>query len=75
MEQLSKVMSKVGDVWCSLAHDDASWPVQGHYYCKTCWREHPVPWAVAPVAVAARRAEMPPTERTLGRLAPVGTRA
>ncbi len=75
MERLSTVVSKLGDVWCDVAHDNASWPVQGHYYCKTCWRKHRVPWAVAPTASVARRSAGTGNQQALGRLSPVGSRA
>lgn len=55
---VSTLISKVGDVWCELMHDDITWPVDGHYHCKICLREYPVQWsgseapqAQAPVSV------------------------
>ncbi|MCC7499810.1 MAG: hypothetical protein IT160_19680 [Bryobacterales bacterium] len=75
MQRLSKMMSKMGDVWCDVVHDNASWPVQGHYYCKTCWRAHRVPWALAPTAAVERRETGTNSEATIGHLAPAGSRA
>ena len=63
---VSSLISKVGDVWCELMHDDITWPVDGHYNCKICLREYPVQWngseaaqaqapVSVPVSVAPRR--------------------
>lgn len=61
---VSTLISKVGDVWCELMHDDITWPVDGHYNCKICLREYPVQWngpeaaqapVSVPVSVPARR--------------------
>jgi hypothetical protein len=78
MERLSTVVTKIGDVWCDLAHNNASWPVQGHYYCKTCWRKHEVPWALSPTANIEPRLiaeDGNGTTNALGRLSPISTRA
>jgi hypothetical protein len=30
--------------WCRLMHASVTWPVGGHYACRTCGRQYPVPW-------------------------------
>lgn len=31
--------------WCSVMHQDITWPTSGHYRCRTCGRRYAVPWA------------------------------
>ena len=40
-----RALSRVGQLWCTFAHGDISWPVDGHYQCKKCRRVYRVPWA------------------------------
>jgi len=55
---------RMGVLWCGLAHGSATWPIHGHYSCRTCGRHYPVPWA-GPVAAPARRRQAPlPTLRS-----------
>ena len=30
--------------WCKTMHRSPLWPSHGHYRCRTCFREYPVPW-------------------------------
>jgi len=30
--------------WCSVMHDDITWPRNGRYRCLCCGRTYPVPW-------------------------------
>lgn len=32
-------------LWCSVMHDDITWPRNGGYRCRSCGRTYPVPWA------------------------------
>lgn len=63
---VSSLISKAGDVWCGLMHNDIMWPVEGRYRCRTCFREYPVNWGKQAVAghapVPAAKTEF----RTLG---------
>lgn len=34
-----------GTLWCSFLHDSPMWPLRDHYECRTCGRQHRVPWA------------------------------
>jgi hypothetical protein len=47
----------LGDLWCRTMHNDVTWPVQGHYHCKRCWRTYAVPFLEEPVR---RQAAAPP---------------
>jgi hypothetical protein len=40
-----KIRETITSLWCRLMHDAATWPVHGHYQCRTCRRLYPVPWA------------------------------
>jgi hypothetical protein len=37
-------MSYLAKWWCTTIHDSPMWPSHGHYQCRTCGREYPVPW-------------------------------
>jgi hypothetical protein len=37
-------MNTAKDVWCQVVHDQAMWPINGRYQCRTCLRYHPVAW-------------------------------
>ena len=34
----------IREVWCTLAHDEITWPVHGHYRCRKCGLQFRVPW-------------------------------
>ena len=36
---------RLGDVWCSLMHEQPMWPIHGRYECRICGRQHQVAWA------------------------------
>ena len=36
---------RIGALWCSLMHGSPMWPIHGHYQCRICARQFPVPWA------------------------------
>jgi hypothetical protein len=38
-------LDKVGDLWCRYTHEAVMWPIHGHYQCRICLRQYPVPWA------------------------------
>ncbi len=72
---VSSLLSKAGDVWCELMHDDIMWPVEGHYRCRTCLREYPVEWGNQEAAAhpaPLRAAE--PNFRATGPLSAAGAR-
>jgi len=37
-------MGYLAKMWCKTMHDSPMWPSHGHYQCRTCGREYPVPW-------------------------------
>jgi hypothetical protein len=37
-------MSNLAEIWCRTMHGSPMWPSHGHYECRTCGREYPVPW-------------------------------
>lgn len=38
---LRQVGSKMGILWCNLAHDSLMWPAHGQYECRSCGRRYP----------------------------------
>jgi hypothetical protein len=34
----------LGYPWCKYLHEAVMWPIHGQYRCRTCLRQHPVPW-------------------------------
>ena len=43
-EQLRKSIDRAQGLWCEFFHDQAMWPMNGRYQCRTCLRYTPVPW-------------------------------
>jgi len=37
--------TRLGGIWCRLAHDSPMWPIHGQYECCLCGRRYSVPWA------------------------------
>ena len=37
-------MGYFAERWCKAMHRSLMWPSHGHYQCRTCGREYPVPW-------------------------------
>jgi hypothetical protein len=37
-------IERLGDLWCKYMHTAMTWPIHGHYLCRTCHREYAVPW-------------------------------
>jgi hypothetical protein len=37
-------MGYLANTWCKAMHRSLMWPSHGHYQCRTCGREYPVPW-------------------------------
>lgn len=46
---MKTAIAALGELWCRAAHDDPSWPVQGHYRCRRCNRVYEIPWEPAGV--------------------------
>lgn len=38
------LFGRLGDQWCRWMHSDITWPVNGFYSCRKCYRRFPVPW-------------------------------
>lgn len=34
----------IREFWCTLAHDDITWPAHGYYQCRKCRLLFRVPW-------------------------------
>ena len=43
-------LSYIAELWCKSVHASPMWPSHGHYRCRTCNREYPVPWEAVQVA-------------------------
>ena len=44
----------IAGIWCRTMHDSPMWPSHGHYQCRTCGREYPVPWELGATKVPWR---------------------
>ena len=49
----SAFIEKLRAVWCSFAHDDLMWPMNGRYQCRRCLQYHRVPWEEGQADAAA----------------------
>ena len=49
-----ELRSRIGVIWCSLTHKSLTWPVHGHYACRTCGRRYPA-FADASITSLTRR--------------------
>jgi len=38
------LMKRLAELWCDFMHDSPTWPIHGHYECRTCGRRFEVPW-------------------------------
>jgi len=38
------LMKRLAELWCDFMHDAPTWPIHGHYECRTCGRRFEVPW-------------------------------
>ena len=36
----------IAELWCKMFHSAPMWPSHGHYQCRSCGREYPVPWEI-----------------------------
>ncbi len=59
--QVSGLSETIGTIWCRLIHDSPTWPIHGHYHCRTCRRTYRVPWD----DTVALRADIPPAAREI----------
>ena len=41
------LMKRLAEFWCDFMHDAPTWPIHGHYECRTCGRQFEVPWMQA----------------------------
>lgn len=46
------LQSRIGTLWCSLAHESVMWPVHGEFECRSCGRHYPA-FAEAPIGSPA----------------------
>lgn len=51
--------SRIGTIWCNLAHESLMWPVHGHYKCRTCGRSYPA-FTEAPIVNWTKRTGFKP---------------
>lgn len=58
---------RFGTLWCSFLHNSPMWPIRDHYECRTCGRQHRVPWAESERTGAPliRQAPLPSLEPAL----------
>ena len=52
-----QLLDQFEQFWCTTMHSDVMWPFRGHYQCRVCLREYPVPFAAAAARHARRRDE------------------
>ena len=45
----------IAEIWCRTMHDSSMWPSHGHYQCRTCGREYPVPWELGETKTLSRQ--------------------
>lgn len=55
-----KILDKIGRAWCALMHDRITWPINGRYRCRSCWREYRVAWEEPAYTPKARTPERQP---------------
>ena len=48
-----KLSVRLSTLWCGLMHASTTWPIHGHYHCRTCGRTYFVPWDAAHVVQPA----------------------
>ena len=48
-------MAYLAKIWCRAMHDSPMWPSHGHYQCRKCGREYPVPWELGAANVLWRQ--------------------
>ncbi len=44
---MKKLLERVEDFWCRNMHGQPMWPSHGHYQCRVCLRQYPVPFESA----------------------------
>jgi hypothetical protein len=44
MSVVRRRWSQLGDLWCTVMHDQVSWPIKGRYRCSRCFRVYAAPW-------------------------------
>ncbi len=63
-------MGYFAERWCKTMHRSLMWPSHGHYQCRTCGREYPVPWERDVTGALRRNNNEKPVSGRI-RLAPV----
>jgi hypothetical protein len=56
---LERLVSAVGEFWCSVAHREITTPMWGHYRCRRCHRVYHVPWESTPTTVVPLVGQFP----------------
>jgi len=54
-----QLQSRIGTIWCRLAHDSFTWPIHGRYECRLCGRRYPA-FVDEPRANLAQRGALKP---------------
>jgi hypothetical protein len=44
---MKQLLDQMGQLWCETMHEELMWPVGGHYRCRVCHRDYPVPFAAS----------------------------
>jgi len=55
-------LTRLGEGWCRLMHSDITWPVNGFYWCRKCFRHFPVPWETPASRLTVIRTKTRPAE-------------
>jgi hypothetical protein len=44
IDEIHENWNRIKDLWCFLMHNEATWPINGHYQCRRCHHIYRVPW-------------------------------
>ena len=58
----------IAELWCRMMHISLMWPSHGHYRCRTCRREYPVPWKLDETSSQHNIEKLPDKRRPGGKV-------
>ena len=54
---MKQLLNQIEEIWCTTMHSSVMWPYRGHYQCRECLREYPVPFEASAPRATVRREE------------------